>query len=792
MGVVVDKKYLLAAASGFFVTLISTLAGAQAVLEEVVVTAQKREQSIQDVPISITAISGESLQANIVQDVYDLRATVPALEVRGVDPPSQGAAFAIRGLGSSVFNMGFEPTVGTFIDGVYVSRSGLVASSDLLDLERVEVLKGPQGTLFGKNTTGGVIHFITNKPSFDEVEGFAEVTYQEYDQVRVRGVVNVPVQDHFAARFAASWHNGDGYLDNANGEDLNDRDRFTVRGQLLFEPDDDVSIRVIADYSEVNENCCWPVRNTNNPLNASVNVPLAATIGSNVIDPPDVDGLRVAANGNLVFDAEDFGISGEINWSLGAITLTSITAYRDYQDLNTKDNDFTGVDMLINTDTLPEVSIVSEEFRIAGGSEDIGFARSLDWVVGFYYANEKVRRTREFVWGSQITSFPFFNPGLFGNVPGRAFFDEFSHDVDTVAGFGHVTINVNDRLSLTGGVRYTNDDKSANHSGQTGNAVAPFNNLPLPVVHDFDVEREDSEATGTASIQYRVTDNVMGFFTYSRGYKSGGISLNRDAAGNALGLGDPVLGCPSGGAPVPASPFCAFAPADPTFEPEFADHYEIGFKSTLFDGRMRLNASLWRTEFEGLQLQTLRTDGSFQVTNVAGATSQGAELDVNLAVNRNLDVYAAIQFLDADFDDGVPALSPGLPAMGGQDIPYASDITGNLGANFNLPLADTGMRFFLSGNLFFRSEYFSFTEPDPARVQDAYELLSLRGGVGASDGKWEVAVWCRNCTDERYKYSDFAIPFDGSIPAFPGAPLGTLWSHYGTPRFIGVTGTFRF
>ena len=792
MGVVVDKKYLLATAFGFFFMLVSTLSGAQAVLEEVVVTAQKREQSIQDVPISITAISGESLQANIVQDVYDLRATVPALEVRGVDPPSQGAAFAIRGLGSSVFNMGFEPTVGTFIDGVYVSRSGLVASNDLLDLDRVEVLKGPQGTLFGKNTTGGVVHFITNKPSFDEVEGFAEVTYQEYDQVRVRGVINVPVQDNFAARIAASWHNGDGYLDNANGDDLNDRDRFTIRGQLLFEPDDDLSVRVIVDYSEVDENCCWPVRNTNNPLNPVVNAPLAATIGASIIDPPDVDGLRVAANGDLVFDAEDFGISGEINWKLGDITLTSITAYRDYQDLNTKDNDFTGVDMLINTDTLPEVSIISEEFRIAGVSEDIGFARSLDWVVGFYYANEKVQRTREFVWGSQITSFPFFAPGLFGNVPGRAFFDEFNHDVDTVAGFGHITIDVNDKLSLTGGVRYTNDDKSASHRGQTGIPSAPFNNLPLPLVHDFDVEREDSEATGTASIQYRVTDNVMGFFTYSRGYKSGGISLNRDAAGNALGLGDPVLGCPPGGFPVPASPFCAFAPADPTFEPEFADHYEIGFKSTLFDGRMRLNASLWKTDFEGLQLQTLRPDGSFQVVNVAGATSQGVELDVNLAATQYLDVFFAVQFLDADFDDGVPALSPGLPAMGGQDIPYASDITGNLGANLDLPLGDTGMNFFLNGNLFFRSEYFSFTEPDPARTQKAYELLSLRGGVSSSDGKWEVAVWCRNCTDERYKYSDFAIPFDGSILAFPGSPLGTLWSHYGAPRFVGVTGTFRF
>lgn len=787
-----DKKYLLPVIPGFLLMLVSTLSGAQAVLEEVVVTAQKREQSIQDVPISITAISGENLQANIVQDVYDLRATVPALEVRGVDPPSQGAAFAIRGLGSSVFNMGFEPTVGTFVDGVYISRSGLVASSDLLDLDRVEVLKGPQGTLFGKNTTGGVVHFITNKPSFDEVEGSAEVTYQEYDQIRVRGVINVPVQDNFAARIAASWHNGDGYLDNANGEDLNDRDRFTIRGQLMWEPSADLNIRVIADYSEVDENCCWPVRNTNNPLNAFVNVPLAAAIGSNVIDPPDVDNLRVAANGDLIFDAEDFGISGEINWQLGNITVTSITAYRDYQDLNTKDNDFTGVDILTNTDTLPEVSIVSEEFRIAGVSEDIGIGQSLDWVVGFYYANEKVQRTREFTWGPQITSFPFFAPGLFGNIPGRAFYDEFSQEVDTIAGFGHITIDINDKLSLTGGVRYTNDDKNASHRGQTGNAMAPFNNLPLAVVHDFDAKREDSEATGTASIQYQATDNVMGFFTYSRGYKSGGISLNRDAAGNALGFGHPVFGCPPGGTPVPASPFCAFPPGDPTFDPEFADHYEIGFKSTLFNNRMRLNASLWKTEFEGLQLQTLRPDGSFQVINVSGATSQGIEADVNIAATDYLDVFFAVQFLDADFDDNAPALTPGLPPMGGEDLPFASDITGNVGANLNLPIGDSGWNFFLNGNLFFRSEYFSFTEPDPARTQKSHELLSLRGGVSSPDGQWELAVWCRNCTDERYKYSDFAIPFDGAILAPPGTPLGTLWSHYGSPRFVGVTGTFRF
>ena len=162
------KKYFVVVISGFFFMLVSTLSGAQAVLEEVVVTAQKREQSIQDVPISVSALSSEDLAANLVTDVFDLRQAVPALEIRSVDPPSQGASFSLRGLGTSVFNMGFEPTVATFIDGVYRSRSGLTTVFDLFDLERVEVLKGPQGTLFGKNSTAGVVHFITNKPELGE------------------------------------------------------------------------------------------------------------------------------------------------------------------------------------------------------------------------------------------------------------------------------------------------------------------------------------------------------------------------------------------------------------------------------------------------------------------------------------------------------------------------------------------------------------------------------------------------------------------------------------------------
>jgi outer membrane receptor for Fe3+-dicitrate len=194
-----DRFFSIASAAAAAVVMASSSQAAE--LEEVVITAQKREQSLDDVPIAVSAISGDQMRANLVTDIFDLRGTIPALEIRGVDPPSQGTSFAIRGLGTSVFNMGFEPSVSTFVDGVYRSRSGLVASNDLLDIERIEVLKGPQGTLFGKNTTGGVVHIITKAPNLEEFEGEVGVSYEEYNRARLNAILNVPLT---GSRSAAS------------------------------------------------------------------------------------------------------------------------------------------------------------------------------------------------------------------------------------------------------------------------------------------------------------------------------------------------------------------------------------------------------------------------------------------------------------------------------------------------------------------------------------------------------------------------------------------------------------
>ncbi|UCG73884.1 MAG: TonB-dependent receptor [Chromatiales bacterium] len=759
------------------VLLSVTGVGQAAELEDILVTAQKRVQSEQDVPIAISAVSGEALKVNVIRDVFNLRVAIPSLEIRAVDPPGQGTSFAIRGLGTSVFNIGFEPSVGTFVDGIYRSRSGLVASNDIYDMERIEVLKGPQGTLFGKNTTAGVVHFLTNRPDFSGVNGAVEANYEEYDVARINGFFNAPITDTLATRVTWTYANGDGWLDNkADGNETNDRDRYSLRGQVLWQPTESLGFRLIGDYAKVdNEQCCFPMRLINDPQTGPINGPAAASIGSTIIDPADIDDLDIAANGKLSYDAEDKGMAAEIKWDVGAFTITSMTGYRDYDDSNSKDNDFTGVDVLRSNQNLPEVQLLSQELRFEGQL----FDDRVDWIVGGYYADEDIERSNEFIWGSQITDFPFFAPGLFGNVPGRAFLAEFEQNTKTYAAFAHGTWRMADQWSLTAGLRYTKDDKDAKSRNDQPQA------LPLPVVFDFSANTDDSEPTGTISLQYDLEEDVMFYGTYARGFKSGGISLNRDAAGAAVILEPPAGGCPPGF--VSSPPVCLGTQQDPTFDKETADHFELGMKSYIADGQVRLNASVFYTEFDDLQLQILRPDGTFDVTNASGARSRGLEVETDWAITDNLTVNASALYLDADFDDDVGLLDPTRPDPSGQQLPFSSEWTGQIGFDYDRPdtLGQWGL--FASGNWFGRTNQFVDTLPDDERKEGRYALVNLRSGVRSPNDQWELSVWCRNCFDKRYTMSRFAIPFDGLI-------LGssTLWSHVGEPRIVGGTVTFNF
>jgi len=758
------------------------------VIEEIVVVAQKREQSLMDVPISITAVDAETLENNMVDDIFDLRAVAPSLDIRAVDPPGVGTSFALRGLGNSVFNMGFEPSVGTFVDGVYRSRSGLLAASDFVDLERVEILKGPQGTLFGRNTSAGVVHFISKRPSTEALEGEAQLTYEEHDRMRFKGSVNLPISDRFAARFSTSIAEGDGWLDNVgNGDsELHDLDRWAIKGQFAWQPSDTVDVWLSVDYSELDEKCCLPVKSRNDPLDEVFNQPLAAAIGSNDTIPADIGDREVGTNVTPHYEAEDFGLALEVNWDIGDVTVTSLTALREFEDSNFKDNDFTGVDMLLSNQDLPEVSLFSEELRVAG-EFDAG-AGSVHWVLGFFYSKEEIELTNEFIWGSQVNNLFFLGPFL---SPGRAYLAEFTQEIESRAAFAHATWDVNEKLSLTFGYRYSDDEKD----GTLVNTVPPTggffpgapNSLPLPVVFDYDTSIDFGEPSGTFSINYAWSDQVSTFLTFSRGYKSGGISMTRDAAGVSFGLGDPVAGCGGGTVAIPASPFCAgLAPSSPTFDEETSDHVELGLKSTLADGRLQLLASVWSTEFEDLQIQVLRPDGTFAVSNAASADSEGVEVEGLFAVNENLDLNFSVQWVNAEYGNDVGVV-PGAGDLSGQNLNNSSELTGVVGATYDAQL-NSDWSWFISGNLFFRDDV-TLNPGGPADVkeQGSYELVNVRAGVRSADDKYEVAVWCRNCTDEDYQYSNFAIPFDGVI-------LGhsARWSHIGEPRYLGLTGTYRF
>ncbi|MFZ8964294.1 MAG: TonB-dependent receptor [Steroidobacteraceae bacterium] len=776
-----NRSFLLAAAVA---AILPTVPAKAQVLEEIIVTAQKREQSLQDVPISISAVSAEALEQNSIQNIYNLQAVVPGLTLQAVDPPGQGTAIALRGLGNSVFNMGFEPAVATFVDGIYRSRSGLLATSDFLDLERIEVLKGPQGTLFGKNTSAGLMHLISRKPTLGQFEGNVEVGYEEYGRYRLKGSVNLPVGDTAAFRLAASQAQGGGWLKVAGtGQDIHDRDRWAVKAQFLAQPSDDLSIHLVADIGEADEVCCAPLRNRNDPNTVALNGPLATDNGMYIVDPPDLDGLVVESNLPPRFQAEDRGVSLEVNWNIGGLTVTSLTGYRDYQDSNIKDNDFTAADMLRSNQGLPEVSLFSEELRLAGSS-DLGAGRSLTWVVGGFISDETIKLENDFIWGPQIGNLMFFG-GLI--VPGTAFEHDFEQDIKSTAVFGQVDYDISDRLSLTVGARWSRDEKDGSlvSAYPVANNFGLPNSLPLAVVYDYDTSYESDEPTYMASLQYAFSDEVKAYLTYSRGYKSGGISMTRDAAGSAIFFGSPVAGCPPGSIAL-GGPLCAGSPTDPTFDEETADNIELGLKSELLDGRMRLNLAAWNTSFDGLQLQTLRADGSFAVSNVKGATSRGIELESSVALSESLSATVALQYLDATFDKGIPALTsaPGFLPLGGQNLPFSSEWTGNVGLNYSREMGN-GWNWVWDVNAYFRTEYYNFSEPVVDRVQGGYTLYN--GRVGFSSDNWDVYAWCRNCTDKRYTWSNFQIPFDGMI-------LGhsTRWSHVAEPKMWGLTISRRF
>jgi iron complex outermembrane receptor protein len=486
-------RYFAFALAGIALTIPAAAQDTQeGIFDEIVVMAQKREQTLQEVPIAVSVVSADVMQKAQINDVLDLQSVVPSLRVTQLQSSGQ-TNFVIRGFGNGANNPGIEPSVGVFIDGVYRSRSAS-ALADLPNLERVEVLRGPQSTLFGKNASAGVINVVTAAPDLDEVGGSMSLVYGNYNQVIAKGDISVPLSDTFAVGLSGSYNERDGYFTNlANGSELNGRDRWGIRGQALWQPSDSLSFRLIADKDEFDEICCGVANIVAGPTTGAI-----LAVGGQI-----VPNAPYAREQYYDFDptnkVENSGVSLQADWDItDSVLLTSITATRDQSRLDNVDVDFTSAALLQRNTGDTQIDTFTQELRLSGATD------SLNWMLGGYYFDETVNYDNDIrydvafrAYGDILATIAaggtpgvdpspldgieaalMLPPGTFmGAGQGTA---EFSgQDDKTLSLFGQFDFNLGDRTTITLGANYTQVDKDA-YVDQIHSDV--FSALPLDVV----------------------------------------------------------------------------------------------------------------------------------------------------------------------------------------------------------------------------------------------------------------------------------------------------------------------
>ena len=656
-------------------------AGAETDDSTIIVTATRRSEALSDVPIAVSAVTGDTLEKTGATDVRALGQVAPSLLVSGATSEVNFSA-RIRGIGTVGENPGLESSVGLFIDGVYRSRTG-VGLSELGDIERVEVLRGPQGTLFGRNSTAGLINIVTKGPELGTFAGKGSVSYGNYDYWRVDGMLNAPLGDKAAVRLDGVWQKRDGFIENvtAGEPDINDRDRWLVKGQLMFEPSETVSFRLIADYSKREENCCGgvllnPVRNLTRGADgfpvASTNtlLPLLQLLGANHQVPPTGESFvrRQSTTPGVTYrsDTKDWGVSGELDWDLGLGTLTSITAYRDYKNAQGQDADFSALDILRRTDLDRRFRLFTQELRLQGEA----FDGRLDWLVGGYYANEKLDVDDDIVYGANYERFANciaaatlspanINPAsaTCSNLPAATFpgFQGFAallgatrlngtgnngstfHQRSTnYALFTHNSFDIiEDALTLTVGARYTHEKKTLTGDANFTNTLCPaIVNSPFQALASLacvingtapDIVKgapgtkfSEGQWTGTAVLSWKPAPEWLVYASASKGYKAGGFNLDYSAldrpCSTTAGWAAQNAACTTALARPANTPGNGRPEAsDLQFASEKVDAYELGVK---WDGPgIDVNLAAFWQEYSNYQLNTFN-GVNFEVTNI--------------------------------------------------------------------------------------------------------------------------------------------------------------------------------
>ncbi|MDE0366540.1 MAG: TonB-dependent receptor [Gammaproteobacteria bacterium] len=737
-------------------------------IEEMIVTATKREESIQDVPIAVSAFSGEDLSARGVHDIYGLMEVAPSIAVYSSNSTSNGGTLRIRGVGTTGNNPGLEAAVGTFIDGIYRSRAGL-AFNDLIDIDRVEILRGPQGTLFGKNTVAGAVNIVTRKPEFENnasmTVGVGNLDSQEYGFVGNMVIAD----DVLAGRIAYSHRKRDGfYNDVDSGEAYDNRDRHNIRGQLLWTPNDRVEARLIADYTEKDESCCPAAFWINGPSS-----PVVAILGGDIA-PFEVDNdARVGVNYEPYEDVEEWGVSLDVLWEVGdSMNFRSITAYRDYEVSRGQDIDFTSADILHPQDTDETFENFSQEFQLYGENG------SLSWLVGGYAYTEDMDSTEQIVLshdGGNYIGFLFRNPAVaplfMGDpagrgVPGQGYDALFFSEAKGWSLFTHNTWHASDVFDITAGARYSWEKKDAGaiiNGAPYGEAINdPFCNFFGHISAFFSLcdnlsynnSESENKLTGTLKLAWQVTDDVNLYTSYSRGYKAGGYNLDQEAVGNRDANGNFV--------------------DQSRFDPETSDSFEIGMKGRFFDQRFTVNSALFYTVFDDFQLNTF-TGLGFTVGNVKKVVSSGVELESFLTLGEGVFLTMGATYTDARYDD---ELAPGNAHLADKRLTQSPlwQASGSIFLDREIP--NTNFRWVANANWSHIGEVNTGSDLDhPQKVRDAFNVFNAQIGIKTADGRYEITAWGRNLSDKQVNMLVFDSVFQS----------GSWHTFVNEPRTYGIT-----
>ncbi|AOL95380.1 TonB-dependent receptor [Porphyrobacter sp. LM 6] len=814
-------------------------AGAEESSNVIIVTASKREQTLQETPISVSVTSGEVLEQAQIRDVLDLQTVTPSLRVSQLQSAS-ATTFIIRGFGNGDNNFGIEPSVGVFIDGVFRSRSA-AALSDLNMVSRIEVLNGPQSTLFGKNASAGVISVVTKEPQY-EFGGQVEASYGNYNAFVLRGEVTGPISDNIAWSLDGSYNRRDGYANIVNlGEDLSDRNRWSARGQLLIEPTPDLKIRAIADYAAIDEVCCQV-----STLVAGPTAPAIFAVGG-ALDTNffSYNTFLSQAPSNTV---DNYGGSIQADWSTGPLTVTSITAYRELKNFLDQDVDFTSADVVTETRD-QKVNTFTQELRLTSD-----FDGPINFLLGGFYFDESITQDSTLTTGADARTFFALlggSPTLFNGVeaalglPQGSIFsagpltaEQFAMDNTAWSVFGTVDFEPVDGLVLTGGFNYTDDKKDFSLAQQsfdelaninlvdafirlaTGGAVtnrtqfqalptanqqaliaaatnpatnpliglSPFQFQPpfLSIPNSVEPGRTaDDKFTYLLRAAYQVSNEVNIYASYATGFKASSVNLSRDSRPV---FGDYIPGPGRSFFAAPASPITNAGLAVPNLgtgsrfaAPENAEVYELGMKAQ-WDG-FGFNLALFDQTIKGFQ-SFLFTGTGFQLNNAGQQSVKGFELDATIRPSDNLVFTFAMTHLDPKFDSFTQSPVGDLTGRRPGGIPGWSIATS---ATHTLELGDnklvTRLDYAHESNVNINNGLPTFNRAlGNTRIFEREVNLVNASTIFQMGNGLELGLWARNLLDDQY----IITVFDGVAQA------GTVSGYPSQPRTYGGLVRFKF